>query len=52
MVSLNDDPLYCALSYVWGKENINENIVGKDISIPVMRSLAQALKQLIMSENH
>jgi hypothetical protein len=52
IVSLNDDPLYCALSYVWGKENINENIVVNGISIPVMRNLAQALKQLRMHRKH
>jgi len=39
-VSLNDNIPYCALSYVWGKENVEETIVVNGTRTQVMRSLA------------
>jgi hypothetical protein len=49
-VSLNDNLPYCSLSYVWGKENVEETIVVNGTRTPVMRSLAQALKSLRMHQ--
>jgi hypothetical protein len=44
--SLNENPQYVALSYVWGSSAVTEDIVVNGSSFPVTNNLASALWQL------
>jgi Heterokaryon incompatibility protein (HET) len=44
--SLNENPQYVALSYVWGSSAVTENIIVNGSPFPVTINLARALRQL------
>ena len=44
--SLNDDPVYLALSYVWGDPSVMEDIVLNGHSKPITTNLSSSLKCL------
>jgi hypothetical protein len=44
--SLNEDPKYVALSYVWGSKEVTESIIVNGSSLAVTINLASALREL------
>lgn len=46
--SLVDGPEFCTLSYVWGKQNLSEEIHANGVPIKITKSLADALRHIQM----
>lgn len=52
VVSLNDDPEFTALSYVWGDPNETKDISIRGKKLPVTINLEAALKEIRRSDRH